>query len=636
MAERPLNKMGRMAIVICLMRAERKVFMKHIKKVVTLFLTFAMVLAMSATAFAAPTQTTLSVKNPAEGHEYAYYQLFVGDLSEGSLSNVKWGADVAAGPLTYKVDGVDKTVTPVAGEAVPTEVLTYLEGLTSNTKATADILGSWVTGDGHPVSSTAVNVLTGYYVIKDKITDPDKLETDTLSTFICKVVGPTEASPKSGTTESDKTIESDTLGADDPATAVNGDVDNVSIGDTVNFKIDAKVPENAGSYNYFYFVINDTLDPGLTLIPTSIKVFDGTTELAATAYSVKTGTAASPKTFQVGLTDAKSLAGKTITVKYSATLNENAEIGEVPNKNTSTVTFSNNPNHDYDGQNNPGFPAGEDVNATGETPQSVTETYTTGIEIQKVDQDGNVLTGAEFTITGNSTEIVLVSSEEFTADESGKYYKLKNGTYTTQEPVTADYMKPAGAGATEGYVVDAAYEGADKVVIDGTTYRPYAPATDGDANVFILVKANADQYDSTTTKYKKTISYTQKNTTTGTEAKAEVGADGVVRFVGLGAGEYTISETKTPTGYNTLPDMKINISFTANPTGEGAVHWSKTSGDATYNAETGVFEVTIENQKGSELPETGGIGTVIFYVLGSLLIVGCGIVLISRRRTLDK
>ena len=54
------------------------------------------------------------------------------------------------------------------------------------------------------------------------------------------------------------------------------------------------------------------------------------------------------------------------------------------------------------------------------------------------------------------------------------------------------------------------------------------------------------------------------------------------------------------------------------------------------NATTGVFEVTIENQKGAELPETGGIGTSIFYVLGSLLVVGCGIVLISKRRMMNK
>ena len=192
-------------------------------------------------------------------------------------------------------------------------------------------------------------------------------------------------------------------------------------------------------------------------------------------------------------------------------------------------------------------------------------------------------------------------------------------------------MKEAAAGATKGYVVaESGYEGEDAVTVGGTVYRPVKEGDTG--TVYILVKANADQYDGK--RYNKTVTYTQKNTTgdSAVDAKAEVGPDGVVRFVGLGAGTYTITETKTPSGYNTLDPVTVEIAFTANPTGEGAVHWSKTSGDATYNAETGVFEMTIENQKGTELPETGGIGTTLFYIIGAILVLGAGILLVTRRR----
>ena len=191
-------------------------------------------------------------------------------------------------------------------------------------------------------------------------------------------------------------------------------------------------------------------------------------------------------------------------------------------------------------------------------------------------------------------------------------------------------MKEAAAGATEGYVVAGSdYEGDDAITVGGTVYRPVKEGDTG--TVYILVKANADQYDGK--RYNKTVTYTQKDTTgeNKVDAKAEVGADGVVRFVGLGAGEYTITETKTPAGYNTIAPITVNIGFTADPE-EGAVHWSKTSGDATYNAETGVFEITIENKTGAELPSTGGIGTTIFYVLGALLVVGAGVLLVTRRR----
>ncbi|MBQ6583069.1 MAG: LPXTG cell wall anchor domain-containing protein, partial [Mogibacterium sp.] len=58
--------------------------------------------------------------------------------------------------------------------------------------------------------------------------------------------------------------------------------------------------------------------------------------------------------------------------------------------------------------------------------------------------------------------------------------------------------------------------------------------------------------------------------------------------------------------------------------------------DATYNDSTGTFDLTIENQKGAHLPTTGGIGTTLFYRFGAILVVGCGIVLVSRKRMENK
>ena len=40
----------------------------------------------------------------------------------------------------------------------------------------------------------------------------------------------------------------------------------------------------------------------------------------------------------------------------------------------------------------------------------------------------------------------------------------------------------------------------------------------------------------------------------------------------------------------------------------------------------------VVNQSGAELPSTGGIGTTIFYVLGGLLVVGAGVLLVTRKR----
>ena len=93
------------------------------------------------------------------------------------------------------------------------------------------------------------------------------------------------------------------------------------------------------------------------------------------------------------------------------------------------------------------------------------------------------------------------------------------------------------------------------------------------------------------------------------------GSDGAVTaFTGLADGTYTLVESTTPDGYNTAPDYEFTVSG---------------SDYTTTNLEQ---ETTVINNAGTELPATGGIGTTIFYVLGTLLVVGCGIVLVSRRR----
>ena len=50
------------------------------------------------------------------------------------------------------------------------------------------------------------------------------------------------------------------------------------------------------------------------------------------------------------------------------------------------------------------------------------------------------------------------------------------------------------------------------------------------------------------------------------------------------------------------------------------------------NAETGAVALTVRNNRGATLPETGGMGTTLFYVIGGLLVVGAGILLVVRFR----
>ena len=381
-------------------------------------------------------------------------------------------------------------------------------------------------------------------------------------------------------------------------------------------------------------MITDKLSDGLTFTEGSIEVYQGTTKLAADKYTVQYNVHGN--TFEIGLIDAEQYAGKTINVKYAAVLNENAVIGDAGNPNSSTVQFSNDPNKTYDGdpedQNHPGFPDSNKDVPTGETPESVTKTYTTGIEILKVDQDGKVLTGASFEISGQSTKTVLTVKETFAEDAAGTYYKLKDGTYTKTAPTTADTMVPAEAGATAGYVVDEDYEGSDKKVVDGVTYRPYVPETDSGKTIYVLVEGNADLYESTTVKYKKTETKTAVDATTSHKAEVAVDANGLARFDGLGAGTYTIKETVTPSGYNTIDDFTVTVTYDA----DGNAKFSFSGGNGSYDASEGIYKITIENNKGTQLPETGSIGRTIFYVAGSVLVLGAAVLLITRRRMKDE
>ena len=74
--------------------------MKKMKKLLSLVLSVAMVVAMGITVFAdTPTTYTLTIASSNSGHTYEAYQVFTGDLAGNTLSNVVWGSGVVGGEL---------------------------------------------------------------------------------------------------------------------------------------------------------------------------------------------------------------------------------------------------------------------------------------------------------------------------------------------------------------------------------------------------------------------------------------------------------------------------------------------------------------------------------------------------------
>lgn len=164
----------------------------------------------------------------------------------------------------------------------------------------------------------------------------------------------------------------------------------------------------------------------------------------------------------------------------------------------------------------------------------------------------------------------------------------------------------------------------DNTKIDGDTNLPLAGAG------FRLYDAKGDEvaliYDS-----EKKV-YRSINAAAGEAGEEMFSAEGTGQFniIGLDAGTYTLKETTVPGGYNKCNDIEIVIEgyHTEDPNNRSTASCVITK----YQNGESTNTITIINNQGSVLPETGGIGTVIFYVIGGVLVAAAVILIITRRR----
>lgn len=109
-------------------------------------------------------------------------------------------------------------------------------------------------------------------------------------------------------------------------------------------------------------------------------------------------------------------------------------------------------------------------------------------------------------------------------------------------------------------------------------------------------------------------------------------------FKGLDDGTYRLTETKTPAGYNTIEPIEFTISAeheadSVNPILKTlTVKVEKDAAQITAEVNSGKLTTDVVNKKGATLPETGGIGTTVFYVVGAILVLGSAVLLITRKR----
>ena len=216
------------------------------------------------------------------------------------------------------------------------------------------------------------------------------------------------------------------------------------------------------------------------------------------------------------------------------------------------------------------------------------------------------ITGAEgdasFTITFKDAYIAgLAENTKITINYSGKI---------TSDGLSVD---PAKNKATITYGENGGHDSDHEVEVYNAKFTVTKKDGDGKALEgagFVIKNADGKYYKLADDK--KSISWVD-SIDDATEYKSD-STGAVPAFTGLGVGTYTLEEKTVPAGYNKAEDSTFTIADK-----------DYTSGNLEQTAE-------VTNKAGTELPSTGGIGTTLFYVIGSVLVLGAGVVLVTKRR----
>lgn len=247
------------------------------------------------------------------------------------------------------------------------------------------------------------------------------------------------------------------------------------------------------------------------------------------------------------------------------------------------------------------------------------------------------ITGVTFGKANKSFDIPWV-------DESGNS-KYSNGSVIEVEysAVVNDKIAIAGTGSKNEFSVT--YETTDgstggSEIKKETTVKTYAIA---------IKKVNAKGEGLAGAKFKVPFNVSGKKgnyTVTGLNAdgtEVEVDDNGVLIIKGINSdGNYKLTETQAPEGYNKLQgpvdinvqkseETKTDVTIYLDQNGD--ISSTETNTVVTYkNDNLAATLIPILNTTGSQLPTTGGIGTTIFYLIGAILVIGAGVVFVTRRR----
>lgn len=578
------------------------------KKILAILLVLVMTVGLVPAVFADEQTYTITINNTNAGHIYEAYQIFSGTLNGDTLGNIEWGTGVDAGKIaeayeyifaelgaTANDDGIysisDKDGKFAATAAGVAEALAVSKKAAEFSKVIAKYISTVKStsnenktttgeGDGTIITTTNYtinNLAAGYYFVKDQDSSLNQKD-DAYTGYILMVVNNTPVDPKTGVPSIQKKVwdVNDTEG-----TAASTDNDNKwsdsadhDIGDIVKYQITITLPANLKSYEKYNLIVTDTMSKGLT--------YKKTTSVTYKKNSAEyTGNVIKAEEKSDVTLDGEYAGGS----QYTWTINlEDVTLDQYVNWNELTevvieytcelnegavIGSEGNPNKiDLIYSNNP-----NNDNDTGKTPEDKVIVFTYQFEVSKVDGDNKPLSGAEFDLYKQVTKVeALNTADDGTETLNDNYSKDDAGKYWK----LVKHIVP-------------------KEVKDGDTVTAYTETVKG-----------------------------------------------------IDDGTYKLVETKTPAGYNTAEDIVFTITAKHDATADNPILIELKSSnkqvvvdglengytyvEKTAESTNGILATNVVNKAGSSLPETGGIGTTIFYVLGGLLAVGAAILLITKKR----
>ncbi len=577
--------------------------MKKARKLTAVLLSLVMLLALAVPASAA-VNYSITIQNNKEGHTYEAYQIFAGTVSSDDptagnvqgpmLGDITWGSgvDEARHAELLAALQADATIGVLAGmrdAADAAAVAAALDGATAEIAAAfADVVSDYLAKT--PTRDT--NIMTagtyvieglpaGYYLVKDKDGSLQG-EADTATDYIVQVLGNVTMEPKDSDIPTlEKKVAEQGKGDEGKYDQDGGygthynDVADWNIGDRVPFKLIGSIPD-MDAYDTYQYIFHDTISAGLRLDMASFDVYV-----------------------------AQEKNQDPVELKWTEIPAANYELTETADG--FTLRIANLKNFPY-------------VNEEGR-------------KYILVFYDAWLNEDAVIGLDGNPNTAYL----EFSNNPNG------DGTGRTEDDKVIVFTYELDGTKVDGET-RAALQNAQFVLLNGAKSEA-AMVVDGKVTGWVKVGSEAaaaeEQIPET---YEEWVERYGDQNVIFTSA-----ADGTFKIAGLDDGTYYLREIQAPNGYNLLEaDVKLDIAAT---TANGQ-EWDGDPATAlrglnmTFNvvdAEEvptevegvlvgGTVGITVENNQGATLPETGGMGTTLFYIIGGLLVVGAGVLLVVRIR----